>query len=344
MKFFRIVSTLALVALFVFSTAAFAQDMPPLPGELILGDLHAPRGVTVDSSGTMYVVDAGRGGDVTVDMPAIDDPSATVPVSLGLSGVVWAVNSDGTATPALQGMPSYAMPTETVGLYRAIPRGDSWWLVMSSAGRGAYWGSSVVELDAAGMTSRVISLYPYEAANNPDGNEIDSNAADIAWTDDGTLLIVDAGANALLSWTEADGLATVVTWPGNDVPTSIEIGANGDIYIGFLGAGIAPGAGKVERWSNGELVETFGGLTGVTDIALDGDTVYAVQLFLFGEAGPGPGSVVRIDADGTMTPVAEGLLAPFGIAVGSDGALYVSYGTIAFAPGMTGGVIRVPGM
>ena len=69
-----------------------------------------------------------------------------------------------------------------------------------------------------------------------------------------------------------------------------------------------------------------------------------MQLVIFGEQGPGPGSVVSVTADGA-TPVAEGLLAPFGIAKGPDGSLYVSFGTIAFAPGMMGGVVKIaPGM
>jgi hypothetical protein len=50
--------------------------------------------------------------------------------------------------------------------------------------------------------------------------------------------------------------------------------------------------------------------------------------------------VVIVTADG-VTPVAEGLIAPFGIAQGPDGALYVSFGTIAFAPGMTGGIVKL---
>ncbi|NOG51555.1 MAG: hypothetical protein HND48_20620 [Chloroflexi bacterium] len=95
--------------------------------------------------------------------------------------------------------------------------------------------------------------------------------------------------NALLAWTEADGLSVVTAWPDNSVPTSVEVAENGDVYVGFLGAGIAPGAGKVERWSGGALAETFGGLTGVTDILLAGDTLYAVQLFEMGAEGPGPG-------------------------------------------------------
>ncbi|MCK6578757.1 MAG: ScyD/ScyE family protein [Anaerolineae bacterium] len=347
MKNRAIVRALVVAAVAIFITllsgVTLAQDMPPLPGELVIGDLQTPRGISFDADGNLLVTVTGNGGEMQVELPAIDDPAAMMTVNMGLSGAVLSIGADGVPAPVVGGYPSYATPGETVGLYRAYRQGDSLWLVVSSAGPGAYWGSSVVELDAAGMTRRVISLYPYEAANNPDGNEIDSNVADIAWTADGTMLIADAGANALLSWTEADGLQTVVAWPSNDVPTSVEVAENGDIYVGFLGAGVAPGAGKVERWSNGALAETFGGMTGVTDILLDGDTLYAVELFLFGEQGPGPGDVLMVSADGN-TVVAGGLITPFALAKGPDGALYVSYGTIAFAPGMTGGVVKLADM
>jgi hypothetical protein len=103
---------------------------------------------------------------------------------------------------------------------------------------------------------------------------------------------------------------------------------------------MAPGAGKIEHWSNGELIATFGGLSTVTDILLDGDTLYAVQLTIFTDQGPGPGSVVTVSADG-VTPIAEGLPTPFGITQDADGALYVTFGTLAFAPGMTGGVLKL---
>jgi hypothetical protein len=181
----------------------------------------------------------------------------------------------------------------------------------------------------------------FEVENDPDGNGYDSNVADIAWGADGTLYIVNAGGNDLLSWTKEGGLQLIQAWPDNSVPTAIEVAENGDLYIGFLGEGLAPGAGKIERWSGGQLVETFGGLNAVSDILLDGENLYAVQLVIFGEQGPGPGNVVKVTAEGA-TPIAEGLLAPFGIAKGPDGALYVSFGTIAFAPGMTGGVVKLP--
>jgi hypothetical protein len=327
--------------LLVSALPVFGQEMPPLPGELVIGDLAAPRGIAFDDEGNLIVAVAGTGGELTVTMPS---PEGVSEMNIGLSGRIVLVAPDGTATDWVGGFPSYASAGETLGLYRAIPHGDSLWVIFSGAGpatTGAFWMDSVVELDAETLAVKnIINLNTIETEQDPDGNGYDSNVSDIAWAADGTLYITDAGGNDLLSWTEEDGLQVVAAWPDNAVPTSVEIAENGDIYVGFLGAGIAPGAGRIERWSNGELAETFGGLTGVTDILLDGDTLYAVQLFLFGEEGPGPGSVVTVTADGA-TPVAEGLLAPFALAQGPDGAIYVSYGTIAFAPGMLGGVVKL---
>ena len=329
-----------MVVLFGLSPA-MAQEMPPLPGELVVGDLGAPRGLAFDAAGNLLVAVAGIGGEASFTLPG---PDGEATVSAGLSGRILSIAPDGTASDRIVGLPSYAFPMETGGVYRIIPRDESLWLLFSGTGAGntgAYWADSVVEYDADTLVVKnVINLNDFEAANDPDGNGYDTNVADIAWSADGTLYIVDAGGNDLLSWTAEDGLQLVHAWTDNPVPTSIEVAENGDLYIGFLGAGMAPGAGKIEYWSNGELVETFGDLNTVTDILLDGDTLYAVQLTIFTEQGPGPGSVVTVDADG-INPIAEGLPAPFAIAQDTDGALYVTFGTLALAPGMTGGVLRL---
>lgn len=339
----RLLISIVAGLLLLLSSVIFAQDgPPPLPGELVIDGLGAPRGLAFGDDGTLYITDAGFGGETAYEMMG---PEGLAVAQIGLTGSVLAVDAEGNVSEVVGALPSYNMGQETIGIYRAIPQGDSLWLVTNGFGPGsigAFWGDTVAELDAATLIPlNVISTSGYELANDPDGNGFDSNISDVAWGADGTMYIINAGMNALLSWTEADGLQTVVAWPGNEVPTSIEIAENGDIYVGFLGEAIAPGAGKIERWSGGELAETFGGLTGVTDILLDGETLYAVQLFIFGEEGPGPGNVVSVTADGA-TPVVEGLPVPFGIAMGPDGALYVSFGTVPMVPGVTGGVLRVP--
>lgn len=339
----KLVFMFSLIICLLFVTAAPAalqEGPPPLPGDVVIADLGAPRGLAFDADGNLLVVDAGFGGDVETVMAGPEGPSD---VHIGLSGTVFSIAPDGTATALLSGFPSYAFETETIGIYRAIPNGDSLWLVVSGSAEetfGAYWTDDVVELDATTLaTKRIINLHSIEA-EDPDGNGFNTNVSDIAWGADGTMYITDAGGNSLLSWTEEDGLQIVNAWPENSVPTAIEVADNGDLYIGFLGEGLAPGAAKIEHWSGDELVETFGGLNAVSDILLDGDTLYAVELVIFGEQGPGPGRVIMVDANGS-TPIAEGLPAPFGIAMGPDGALYITFGTIPLGPGMTGGVLRL---
>lgn len=331
-KLFAVLS----IGVIALAGGALAQGIPPQPGTPVAEGLSTPRGIAFDADGNLLVALAGSGGETIAQVPAIDDPASLVEMSSGLTGEVLAIAPDGTTSTRLGGLPSYALPSETIGLYRVIPNGDSLWLVISSAQPGAYWASSVVELDAETLwTKNIINLSSYEFANNPDGNELDSNVGDIAWAADGTLYIVDVGANTLYAWTAEGGLSVANVWAGNDVPTSIEIAENGDIYIGFLGQGIAPGAAKVEVWSAGELTATYGGLTAVTDILLAADgSLYAVQMF--GDMGPVNGSVVSVTADG-VTPVAEGIFAPFGIAQDADGALYVTYGTLA----IPGGVLKI---
>lgn len=315
-------------------------EMPVLPGELVIGDLGSPRGIAFDSDGNLLVAVAGTGGAMELSMAGPEGQSVG---KIGLTGRIVSIAPDGTATDRISGFPSYALGMETLGLYRVIPNGDALWVVYSgsgSANMGAFWTDSVVEYDAQTLAvETVINLNAFETAEDPDGNGYDTNVSDIAWGADGTLYITDAGGNDLLSWTAANGLQVVHAWSDNPVPTSVEVAANGDLYVGFLGAGLAPGAGKIEHWSGDNLVETFGNLNAVSDILLDGDTLYAVQLAVFGAQGPGPGSVVKVTSDGAI-PIAEGLPTPFGLAKGADGALYVSFGT-AFVPSGTGGVLKL---
>jgi hypothetical protein len=345
MKEMRKISWIGLMALVVLALGAvvpaLAQEMPPLPGELVIGDLNTPRGIAFDANGNLIVTIVGNGGEVAVTMPG---PDGETTFQMGMTGKIISVAPDGTSTDVSVGFPSYASPSDVMGLYRAIPQGDSLWVLFSGTGAattGGFWTDSIAELDAKTLSvKRIINLNAIEASQDPDGAGFDTNVSDIAWGPDGTLYITDAGGNDLLSWTQADGLKVVHAWTDNPVPTAVEVAGNGDLYIGFLGAGLAPGAGKIEHWSGGELKETFGGLNAVSDILLDGDKLYAVELVVFTDQGPGPGRVVMVDASGA-TPVAEGLISPFGLAKGPDGSLYVSFGTIAFAPGMTGGVVKL---
>jgi hypothetical protein len=330
-----------LIVMGALAGGVMAQDMPPLPGEVVVGDLQQPRGISIGPDGALVVVEGGDGGGLTL-MESEEGAITT--------GMVWSVSSvsaDGAKTPLLL-LPSISTGVEALSAYRAYWHDDAWWVVMSGGAPGQPPAhplmATVLELDPTGRILTVIDTWAFEAANNPDGTEeLNSNPGDIAWLSDGTMLITDSGANALLSWTAADGLQLVHAW-GNDVPTSLAVTADDTVYVGFLGEGIAPGAGRIEHWSGMDLVETFSGLTGVTDIELAADgTLYAVELFGPGEdpAGPpGPGRIVSVTADGA-TSVVEGLPLPHSMAIGEDGSFYVTVGTAHFFGPMPGMVLKI---
>jgi hypothetical protein len=194
--------------------------------------------------------------------------------------------------------------------------------------------SAVVELDRdTGRIKTFVDLLTVEMTLDPDGNpNSESNPADLAVAEDGTVYVADASCNCLISWNSEVGVQVVAAWSHSDdnpVPTSVEIGPDGDIYVGFLtGFPFPKGSARVERWSGGALVETYGGLTGVTGLLVTDDgTIYAAEFggeFVMGE-GWTPGRVVMVGADG-VTPLLENLISPFGLAQSPDGTIVVAVG------------------
>jgi hypothetical protein len=191
---------------------------------------------------------------------------------------------------------------------------------------------------------RFIDLYSVEAAENPDGDIVTSNPVDFAIADDGTIYVVDASCNCMFSWTEAGGVQIAAVWPIGDsspVPTTVDIDPDGDLYVGFLtGFPFPQGGATIERWSSGEVVETYRGLTAVTDVLVtDEGTIYAVEYGVFGDQGWGPGRVITVTADGPETVLGD-LTTPYALAMDGDGNLFVTTGS----SGGEGGQVIAVGM
>ncbi|MBN1967172.1 MAG: hypothetical protein JW910_21135, partial [Anaerolineae bacterium] len=95
--------TIVLAILVVLLTLAAAlpgaaQEGPALPGEVVITDLGAPRGLAFDADGNLFVADAGTGGDVQAVMPG---PEGEATVGMGMSGRIVSVAPDGTAADAV---------------------------------------------------------------------------------------------------------------------------------------------------------------------------------------------------------------------------------------------------
>ncbi|MBZ0286344.1 MAG: ScyD/ScyE family protein, partial [Anaerolineae bacterium] len=330
--------------------AALAQDTPatteepattevPTGGEALVlenavaSGLNNPRHIFFGSDGTLYIAEAGQGGDIEAQGPF-------GPVKAGLTSQVSAVTPNGTQSVVLPGLVSMdAGFGQIEGVTSVIVTDDSYWLTLGMGtqepvAEGALT-MSVVEIDkASGEVRQAVDLAAYEQENNPDSSqERVSNPADLALAPDGKLYIADASGNTVLLWTADTGLQLFASWPVTDspedpqaVPTGVAVGPDGDVYVSFLSGFPFPRNGaRIERYSaDGTLKETYADLTLVTDVLVTDDgTVYAVEMADgFGDAGynANSGSVVKI-VDGEVGTVVEGLNYPYGIAQDASGAL-----------------------
>ena len=325
----RVLFLVLLVAVSLLIPAtAFAQD------DAMADGLRNPRNFTFDADGNLYVAEAGLGGsELTVN----DDP-------FGASSRITMVAPDGTSEVIVRGLISYR-EGNPLGAHDVEVVGDSIWVLLGETSDFSIpFTHALVELDRE--TRRVktfVDLLSIELTDDPDGNPNEqSNPMDFEVLDDGSVLIANAGCNCLMAWSADAGLSIAAVWDfesDNPVPTAVEVGPDGDIYVGFLTGFPFPQAeSRIERWSGGELVQTYGGLTAVTGMLVTDDgTIYAVELGVF-DQGFGPGRVVMVTDDG-LTPVLEDLTQPFGIAQAPDGTIYVAVGTTGADDGM---IIPVP--
>lgn len=319
----------AMIALLALAVPALAQDT-------VATDLANPRNMSFDSDGNLYVAEAGVAGGQLTDA---DDP-------FGASASITMIAPDGTTETVVKGLISYR-EGNALGAHDVEVTDESIWLLLGETSDFSIpFTHALVELDKeTGRVKTFVDLLTVELTEDPDGNPNEqSNPTDMAVADDGTIYIANAGCNCLMTWTAEDGLAVAVVWSfedDNPVPTAVDIGPDGDVYVGFLtGFPFPEGGSRIERWSGGELVETYEGLTAVTGVLVTEDgTIYAVEYGVFGQ-GWGPGRVVEVTADGPM-PILEDLTTPYGIAQGPDGQIVVSVNTTG---GADGEIITLPMM
>jgi sugar lactone lactonase YvrE len=339
-----------MLSISILSVGAQGDGPPPLASDLL-----SPRGIAYDAEGNLYVAESGNGGETEVE---VGTPEGAFTVNIGSSSQVSMIAPDGTQSVVLDNVVGVMMAPEgipeTLGAQSVAVDGNSLWVVLSGLGPMTALpenpinnplAGSVLEINLeTGQVETIIDLTGYELANDPDGLGIDSNPNDVAVSPDGLLHIMDTGANTLFTWTPDGGLEPKQIWD-NIVPTGIAFGDDGSYYVSFLGTGIAPGAGKVVHYSaDGEEVASWEGMTAVTDVAVGPDgSVYAAELFLFGDEGPGPGQVSMLTDEGPVV-ISSPLPAPYGIAVGPSGEIAVSIGAVQAGPPMPGQVIILPSM
>jgi hypothetical protein len=345
----RLLGTLAVAAAgaaVAGAGVATAGGTPPAP-EVVMSGLDNPRDVAFGPDGALYVVEAGTGGTEA----CFASPEGGAPTVGGATGGVTRL-IDGRQQKVVKNLPSVSEPggVAAIGAHGIAFRGkravvtigltndpavrvDGCGTLGPSFGKLLRLGpdrhrGSVLDV----RPERTVDVAAYEAANNPDGGVPDSNPYGVLTGKGGTYL-TDAGANALLHVDRAGVISTVATFPSraqgretDSVPTSV-VRVKGGFLVGELGGfPFTKGASSVYKVVPGEEPTVhLDGFTGIIDLAVGkhGD-LYVLEGAT--ETGlEGPGRLTRVAEDGTRTVIAEeGLLAPGGVAIGEDGAAYVS--------------------
>ncbi|HVU10402.1 MAG TPA: ScyD/ScyE family protein [Phototrophicaceae bacterium] len=333
-----LVFLLALGLLTLFAAPTSAQQT-----NIIADGLNNPRGLYFDDNGVLWISEAGTAGDFSGQVEGLGavqfgGTARVLTVQPGQAGAKFAVG----------GLPSAQGFDDMIGVNSIYANKDGLWLVTGLGPLAEPFDESVLNLDPKTFrVKQTIDLYSFEEANNPDQDVKMSDPVDIVQADDGTYYIADASGNDVLTWTAKDGLKLWHVWMDLPVPTSIDIGPDGNIYVGFLSPfPYDPGSARIEEWSpDGKLLKTFSNLTAVTDVLVDDSgKLYAVEMASgYGDTGwiPDSGSVVQVTDSGT-TPVAENLAYPYRMAESSNGALVVTVDSAFEQPG-DGKVILISG-
>ena len=359
----------ASLAVFVVVTVALVGATLPLTAssgawQVVVTALDNPRGLNFGPLGRLYIAEAGRGGEG----PCGPGPEGTR--CYGASGAITRWNPrTGTVERVADGLPSLATADGSFatgphdldldligGAYLTIGFGGDPQTRETVFGPDGRKFAREMYLVPHGPVLKVKDLGNYEIANNPTGDEIDSNPYGIL-SRLGRRIITDAGANDLLQ-VRLDGKTSVLATfanrmvdappflglppgtqiPMDAVPTSVALGPDGNYYVGQLtGFPFPVGGANVYRVpANGGAPTVYAsGFTHIIDLAFGRDgSLYVLEIAKNGllaafEGNDWTGSLIKVRRNGTRTELAAGVLtAPGGIAVGPDGALYVTNNSI----------------
>ncbi len=329
---------------------------------VVMSGLDNPRGLAFGPDGGLYVAETGRGGT---------GPSIVLPpnetVFYGTSGAVSRLRG-GVQERVLTGLPSLALASggnarglvdigfNTSGeAFGIIGWGGNPALRSNLGAAGSDFARLVrLPLSGVGTVVGIADIGAYELSANPDSGVPDTNPYGLLVTPAGGFAVADAGGNDILGVTAGGAVSTLSVLPPNPtppmfqaVPTSLALGPDGAYYIGQLtGVPFVPGAANVYRLdpTTGIRAIAYSGFTNIIDLTFGADgNLYVLQISRDGLAsptGPVPGALIKVDpVTGTRTTIAsQGLNFPGGVAVGPDGALYVTnFGTTAGA----GQVLRI---
>jgi len=329
----------SMFALGVFSSSALAQ-------QVVMSGLDNPRGLAFAPNGALYVTEAGRGGAG----PCITNPTTSEVRCFGRSGAITRLWK-GRQERVVDGLESHAMPDGssasgptdisfqgTGGAFITMGLGGD---ADFQADLGGTYSGTLLHMSASGKWRVVADILEHEEDENPGGGAVDTNPYAVL-AEPGGRIVVDAGGNSLLRVAANGTVETLAVFPTagdnplpvgprkiESVPTSVARGPDGALYVGELtGFPFVQGLARIFRVVPGQDPEVVcTGFKAIIDIAFapDGSLLVvenATGGFFF---PPGSGKLSRLNLSGcSSTPLLTALNRPTSVAVGRDGAIYVT--------------------
>jgi hypothetical protein len=344
-----------LLSLLIACTLALpvsAQDATPMPdGEsagltLVASGLTNPRGFLWSSDGTIWVAQAGIGGE----SPGVPEaPPPVGPFSGAPTASVVRVEN-GCPVVVAEGLPSSINGLgEVLGdqLYASVDGGgEAHGLPDQPSGVYRILGNGSTELVAdlsAWVRATPVAVVPPDYDPDAAGFSLVADAAT------NSFWVVDPNSGQVLNVGLDGSISRIADLSeGHPVPTGLAVAPQGGVYVGFLTAvPFVDSSSKVIYIApDGTVTDVWSGLTAVTDIAVGADgALYALEMstgnlmeppFLV----PASGRIARQTGPDTMDIVASGLNLPISLAFGADGGLYVAL-PAAGADGGEGAIARV---
>jgi len=341
-------STIAGGAVLALAVGAFA--FAPIAGgstaavRVVADHLNNPRGLEIGPDGSLYIAEAGAAGPKCFKTPEGQQCGGFSSAILRVAGG----NVERYATGFLSGGGrdgSFSVGMDDIAV---SPGGTVYGIVTSVGPKPETFGPQIAaqsgmlfRVDRGGKTP-VADISSYEWKHNPANDNLDSDPYSVAWSPVG-LAVADAAGNDLLAVDGSGNVSTLATFRGQifgghaaqSVPTTV-VWHDGAFYVGELGGGGTP-VGKSRIWKvvpgQGAIVLATG-FTAITGLAFGPDgSMYVSELAKGGlgaaESGKLDGALIRVWPSGRRSEVAAGqLTAPAGVAVASDGTVYVSVNSV----------------